>query len=78
MGYITSNFITILLNKFLFQSSFELMGYITQAAIQVGRTTDVSKLFRAYGLYNFQKGGVFISYVKVSKLFRAYGLYNIQ
>ena len=37
-----------------FQSSFELTGYITREAKGYeGKTVDVSKLFRAYGLYNF-------------------------
>ena len=53
-GYITTASTTIILKKIkLFQSSFELTGYITglvKGAIAVGAT--VSKLFRAYGLYN--------------------------
>ena len=37
----------------------------------------VSKLFRAYGLYNFWIDVEFIAAPSiVSKLFRAYGLYN--
>ena len=37
----------------------------------------VSKLFRAYGLYNVSKDEVSASMgMIVSKLFRAYGLYN--
>ena len=36
-----------------FQSSFELTGYITQKWFAVWQTLEwVSKLFRAYGLYN--------------------------
>ena len=36
-----------------FQSSFELMGYITMYYFQESDfAEDVSKLFRAYGLYN--------------------------
>ena len=62
----------------MFQSSFELTGYITRCYrkdYHVNRT--VSKLFRAYGLYNSHvdkddKNQT----VTVSKLFRAYGLYN--
>ena len=37
----------------------------------------VSKLFRAYGLYNeYEVGDAIIMDGLVSKLFRAYGLYN--
>ena len=36
----------------------------------------VSKLFRAYRLYNLKSGKVFEFPMDVSKLFRAYGLYN--
>ena len=36
----------------------------------------VSKLFRAYGLYNATLGAVGVVGIAVSKLFRAYGLYN--
>ena len=36
-----------------FQSSFELTGYITKLLMKnMGATLYVSKLFRAYGLYN--------------------------
>ena len=35
-----------------FQSSFELMGYITFSGGIIVRADFVSKLFRAYGLYN--------------------------
>ena len=38
--------------KFMFQSSFELTGYITYPGKFLMNTWDVSKLFRAYGLYN--------------------------
>ena len=37
----------------------------------------VSKLFRAYGLYNILKDGKLEMLGGVSKLFRAYGLYNV-
>ena len=36
-----------------FQSSFELMGYITFSGGIIVRADFVSKLFRAYGLYNY-------------------------
>ena len=36
----------------------------------------VSKLFRAYGLYNDIMNNYFYAFREVSKLFRAYGLYN--
>ena len=36
----------------------------------------VSKLFRAYGLYNCEMSPHNIQAIIVSKLFRAYGLYN--
>ena len=63
----------------MFQSSFELTGYITgNARRKIAESEAVSKLFRAYGLYNhcinvFDTDGNEM----VSKLFRAYGLYNI-
>ena len=39
----------------------------------------VSKLFRAYGLYNDKLNEIKDDVIKeVSKLFRAYGLYNDQ
>ena len=54
MGYITRKdmkFEAAILEKF--QSSFELMGYITNTTILVeDGLFRVSKLFRAYGLYN--------------------------
>ena len=38
----------------LFQSSFELTGYITTEGEYISNITNmVSKLFRAYGLYNY-------------------------
>ena len=37
----------------------------------------VSKLFRAYGLYNTTGDNKTFAIVPVSKLFRAYGLYNV-
>ena len=39
-------------------------------------TGKVSKLFRAYELYNEEYAGVKSRYLVVSKLFRAYELYN--
>ena len=36
----------------MFQSSFELTGYITSTNKRMGEILWVSKLFRAYGLYN--------------------------
>ena len=61
----------------LFQSSFELMGYITHATIKKDCNHQiVSKLFRAYGLYNIIIELCFGKLTLVSKLFRAYGLYN--
>ena len=61
----------------MFQSSFELTGYITDSKkYKQDEVLDVSKLFRAYRLYN----GISKKYLKnpdaVSKLFRAYRLYN--
>ena len=38
----------------------------------------VSKLFRAYGLYNNKDLNVIHLTDDVSKLFRAYGLYNVM
>ena len=38
----------------------------------------VSKLFRAYGLYNGVHTLYNVSFIRVSKLFRAYGLYNLS
>ena len=59
-----------------FQSSFELTGYITitNEGISV-EIPKVSKLFRAYGLYNSTRLKKRFD-LFVSKLFRAYGLYN--
>ena len=61
----------------MFQSSFELTGYITGKILNREEIEEiVSKLFRAYGLYNrFLLRSKNISII-VSKLFRAYGLYN--
>ena len=39
----------------VFQSSFELTGYITTMAGRFINVNIVSKLFRAYGLYNKQE-----------------------
>ena len=37
----------------MFQSSFELTGYITVSVVGISKVVkNVSKLFRAYGLYN--------------------------
>ena len=36
----------------MFQSSFELTGYITESHLEYKTAHIVSKLFRAYGLYN--------------------------
>ena len=53
MGYITVMGIFVLFYFIMFQSSFELMGYITQKLSSEQPVTSlVSKLFRAYGLYN--------------------------
>ena len=60
----------------MFQSSFELTGYITTMAGRFINVNIVSKLFRAYGLYNGGYNGLSFEIPKVSKLFRAYGLYN--
>ena len=61
----------------MFQSSFELTGYITLNTFLEGiNKIPVSKLFRAYGLYNGIKGTDQLFPDAVSKLFRAYGLYN--
>ena len=44
--------------EFAFQSSFELTGYITLWAIySIEELKTVSKLFRAYGLYNDEPDG---------------------
>ena len=64
---------------YLFQSSFELTGYIT-IRMTIGnddQLKEVSKLFRAYRLYNKIKDKhTMPNFIKVSKLFRAYRLYN--
>ena len=60
-----------------FQSSFELMGYITFSGGIIVRADFVSKLFRAYGLYNGKYSKGECVELCVSKLFRAYGLYNV-
>ena len=52
MGYITLPLSLIKYDLLLFQSSFELMGYITDKLNNVKDDVIVSKLFRAYGLYN--------------------------
>ena len=80
-GYITSDYVIIIrfsISKF--QSSFELTGYITtSSSITLSVIDIVSKLFRAYGLYNNIKLYIVDKYYEiVSKLFRAYGLYNTK
>ena len=62
----------------MFQSSFELTGYITVPyRLLQQKILEVSKLFRAYGLYNILSRTVSEEQlIGVSKLFRAYGLYN--
>ena len=42
----------------------------------MGFICKVSKLFRAYRLYNPEEGDVYTGHFQVSKLFRAYRLYN--
>ena len=77
-GYITVLDLMILASS-SFQSSFELTGYITNNNIFTYTYYSVSKLFRAYRLYNWQTpSSVSDYYGDVSKLFRAYRLYNIQ
>ena len=52
-GYITIRLEMRISYLILFQSSFELTGYITaDDLIRQGMTFEVSKLFRAYRLYN--------------------------
>ena len=51
-GYITIQFCSDFFENFGFQSSFELTGYITNQWIESVLNMTVSKLFRAYGLYN--------------------------
>ena len=51
-GLYNSGIVTICIIIFLFQSSFELTGYITTAGVFSVPFSSVSKLFRAYGLYN--------------------------
>ena len=54
MGYITSKENHKKSDGGAFQSSFELMGYITITSMLMSKPNlIVSKLFRAYGLYNF-------------------------
>ena len=61
-----------------FQSSFELTSYITKRqSVLASALADVSKLFRAYELYNDFIWYFSISCRCVSKLFRAYELYNL-
>ena len=61
----------------MFQSSFELTGYITSDTECPEVDTIVSKLFRAYRLYNDKIGDENKLSNIVSKLFRAYRLYNV-
>ena len=52
-GYITKLELNIWINLIKFQSSFELTGYITMTLRDMLKDFNkVSKLFRAYGLYN--------------------------
>ena len=51
-GYITTTSTTKRTPKEKFQSSFELTGYITDSSFFFFFSIKVSKLFRAYGLYN--------------------------
>ena len=55
MGYITKITGNDKHFNFRFQSSFELMGYITKSVLICTEQLLVSKLFRAYGLYNDMK-----------------------
>ena len=66
--------------KYEFQSSFELTGYITVVRMRYKKLVMlVSKLFRAYGLYNESLYAILgMGRMPVSKLFRAYGLYNMS
>ena len=58
-GYITVKNSVRGLLLLLFQSSFELTGYITKFGVNNNIAEPVSKLFRAYGLYNtLEKWGV--------------------
>ena len=76
-GYITYHYPTPYIYYMeKFQSSFELTGYITlRRGSRIYNCLRVSKLFRAYGLYNTAEQ-FFEGFLAVSKLFRAYGLYN--
>ena len=61
----------------MFQSSFELTGYITMSAIGHSATADMfQSSFELMGYITIAKIAGRIALVKVSKLFRAYGLYN--
>ena len=69
--------VILLYRLLVFQSSFELTGYITnQGDVNMNVTLEVSKLFRAYRLYNVNTFDDYAGHVAVSKLFRAYRLYN--
>ena len=57
-GYITVKNSVRGLLLLLFQSSFELTGYITKFGVNNNIAEPVSKLFRAYGLYNDKEGWV--------------------
>ena len=51
--YNVTGFVLLIVMAGVFQSSFELTGYITNRSIQIRNSgVDVSKLFRAYRLYN--------------------------
>ena len=66
------------LDDLKFQSSFELTSYITKNLSSSVQLQQVSKLFRAYELYNTNPEGEKIYLILVSKLFRAYELYNME
>ena len=51
-GYITIRRMKIKMLILQFQSSFELTGYITKVLLTISSHERVSKLFRAYRLYN--------------------------
>ena len=75
-GYITIRRMKIKMLILQFQSSFELTGYITKVLLTISSHERVSKLFRAYRLYNAIESSI-TTVGSVSKLFRAYRLYNL-
>ena len=54
-GYITTRIVEDKYKYQEFQSSFELTGYITEKVLNKLSVDLVSKLFRAYRLYNLVK-----------------------